>query len=268
MRLAILQDESSVLDLEANLGIISRAAAQAVASGADLLLTPELFVTGYAPKRIREQFAASALPELRARLAAISQEHRIGMLYSLPDHEQGNWYISATLIDAGGARVGHYRKVHLFGAEEKSAFSPADDAATVVDYGGIKVGMIICFDVEFPESVRAAANRGAQLLLVPTALSAGFDGIPTAMIPTRAMENQLYVAYANHSGVEGGVHLGGGSVVADPEGGVIARAGSGPELIFADIDPALITRARAGVNYARERRDAVYRSWGSGSVQN
>ena len=137
-----------------------------------------------------------------------------------------------------------------------------------MDFHGVKTSLVICYDVEFPESVRAAAVRGAGLVLVPTALSAGFDAVPQVLVRARALENQLTVAYANHSGTEDGCDFLGGSVVAAPDGSLLAAAGAGAELLFAE---AGACRAAGAGRGCRQRgrgvpagpRPETYRSWGS-----
>jgi predicted amidohydrolase len=128
--------------------------------------------------------------------------------------------------------------------------------------------MVICYDVEFPEAVRAAAVRGAELLLVPTALSQGFDSVPQVLLRARALESQLTVAYANHSGTEDGCEFLGGSVIAGPDGSLLAAAGTAPELLFAEVSAAAAREAREEVPYLRERRPDLYGDWearGSGA---
>jgi predicted amidohydrolase len=134
---------------------------------------------------------------------------------------------------------------------------------------------VICYDVEFPETVRAAAVRGARLVLVPTALSEGFEAVPQLLVRARALENQVTVAYANHSGTEDDCDFLGGSVIAAPDGSLLAAAGAGPELLFAELpaaprvpaEPAEAGEggegAEAGVAYLADRRPETYRSWGA-----
>jgi predicted amidohydrolase len=252
------------MDPVANCAAIDEAAATAAAAGAAVLLTPELFPTGYAPRRVRAELDPARLPELRAQLAAVARRHRIGLVYSLPRvTTQGEWHINATLIDAGGATLLAYDKVHLFGPEERAAFSPAARPPAVVSFNGIPTSMVICYDVEFPEAVRAAAVAGAELLLVPTALAHGFDEVPQVLLRARALESQLTVAYANHSGVEEGCRFLGGSVIAGPEGTLLAAAGEDAQLLFAEVDEGSAARARGTVPYLAERRPGLYRSWGS-----
>jgi predicted amidohydrolase len=152
----------------------------------------------------------------------------------------------------------------LFGPEERKAFSPAQAAPAVVDLAGVRASLAICYDVEFPEIVRAAAARGAELLLVPTALAHGFDAVPQVLLRARALESQLTVAYANHSGAEDGCEFLGGSVIAAPDGSLLAAAGTGPDLLFAEVSADAVRGARAAVPYLDDRRPAVYRSWEDG----
>ncbi|MFJ3959274.1 carbon-nitrogen hydrolase family protein [Arthrobacter sp. NPDC090010] len=265
MRLAIMQGESAVLDVESNLVSLRESARRAREAGAELLLSPELFPVGYAPRKLREQFDPAALPGLRASLADIARECGIALLYSLPDVEEtdseAQWHISATLLGPDGEELSHYRKVHLFGAEEQEVFTPGAEPAAVVEFRGLTLGTVVCYDVEFPETVRAAALRGVDFLMVPTALGVGYQQVPQRVIPTRALENHLYLAYVNHAGVEDGFALSGGSVVADPFGELIAEAGPGPELLIVDLDPERLAAARADVPYLPERRPDLYRRW-------
>jgi len=270
MLLSVLQANAAVLDVEANLRTLDDAARRAAEAGADLLLTPELFPVGYAPLRLRSELDPASLPAIRARLADIARCNGIALVYSLPSvagsdtggSAQGrDWHISASLVDATGTELLTYAKVHLFGGEERKAFVAAAAPPAVVDFKGIRTSLLICYDIEFPEAARAAAARGAELLLVPTALSAGFEAVPQVLIRARALESQLNVAYANHCGIEEAYTFGGGSVVAGPDGALLAAGGDGPELLFAEVGTEAVHEAREEVPYLRERRPGLYREW-------
>jgi predicted amidohydrolase len=259
--LALMQANSTVLDVGQNCGAVDDAARKAAAAGAGVLLTPELFPVGYAPLRVRTELDPEALPAIRDRLADIARRHSIAVVYSLPVVTGGQWHISATLVNSQGEELLSYSKVHLFGPEERKAFSPAEEAPAVVLLDGIKTSLAICYDVEFPETARAAAARGAELLLVPTALAHGFEEVPQILLRARALESQLTVAYANHCGAEDGAEFLGGSVIAAPDGSLLAAAGAGPELLFAEVSTEAAARARSAVPYLAERRPQVYRAW-------
>ncbi|MGX5714453.1 nitrilase-related carbon-nitrogen hydrolase [Arthrobacter sp. MAHUQ-56] len=269
MLLSVLQANAVVLDVEANLRTIDDAAGRAARAGAALLLTPELFPVGYAPLRLHSEFDPAQLPAIRARLAGIARRNGIALVYSLPARaaggneadQAGPWHISATLVDAGGVEVLNYAKVHLFGAEEHRAFAAAAEPPAVVDFNGIRTSLLICYDIEFPEAARAAATRGAELLLVPTALSAGFEEVPQVLVRARALESQLHVAYANHCGREDAYMFLGGSVVAGPDGSLLAEAGEQAELLFAEVGTDSVRAARDEVPYLQDRRPELYRVW-------
>ena len=269
MLLSVLQANAMVLDIEANLRTVDQAARQAAQAGAHLLLTPELFPVGYAPLRLRRDLDPAAIPAVRERLAGIARSTGVALVYSLPAPAGGEtesaggtgWHISATLVDAGGREILTYAKVHLFGDEERRAFVPASQPPAVVDFHGIRTSLLICYDIEFPEAAREAAARGAELVLVPTALSAGFEAVPQVLIRARALESQLHVAYANHCGSEDAYIFGGGSVVAGPDGALLAEAGDGQALLFAEVGAEAVRAAREVVPYLRERRPGVYREW-------
>lgn len=262
--LALMQANSAVLDVQANCDAVDDAARKAAAAGARVLLTPELFPVGYAPRRLRAELDPGILPPLRQALAGIARKNGIALVYSLPAvTAEEDWQITATLVDENGRELLNYTKVHLFGPDERAAFAPAGAAPGVVEFHGIKTSLVICYDIEFPESARAAALRGAELLLVPTALAGGFDAVPQVLVRARALENQLTVAYANHTGAEDGTEFLGGSVIAAPDGSLLAEAGAGTELLFAELPEASGPGDADAVAYLRDRRPDAYRSWGA-----
>lgn len=266
MRLAVLQENALVHHIDANLRAIDAAAARAAREAADVLVTPELFVTGYAPLRLRDVDAGDQI-RITAELARIASEHDIALVASYPEVEfpdatdARRQYICATLFGPDGATLLHYRKVHLFGDDEPQAFVGGDDAPTVVDLAGLKVALLVCFDVEFPEAVRAAALVGADVVLAPTALTPGFETVPQVLLRARALENGVALAYANHVGVEDGLELGGGSVVVGPDGALLASGDDEPALLVADVDADAVEAARARVPYLAKRRPDVYAQW-------
>ncbi|MCO4239705.1 carbon-nitrogen hydrolase family protein [Pseudarthrobacter raffinosi] len=263
MLLALMQANARVLDVDANCAALDAAARAAAGEGAAVLVTPELFPVGYAPLRLRAELDPAGLPAIREALEGIARRHGIGLVYSLPSvTDGGSWHITSTLVDATGGELLTYAKVHLFGDDERAAFSPAEAGPAVVDFNGFRTSMVICYDVEFPESVRAAALGGAELLLVPTALAHGFEAVPQVLLRARALESQLTIAYANHSGTEDGCEFLGGSVIAGPDGSLLATAGPGAELLFAEVDPDAARITRDVMPYLRERRPELYRSWG------
>ncbi|SCW44844.1 carbon-nitrogen hydrolase family protein [Ancylobacter rudongensis] len=262
MRLALLQtagDPSN--EPVANLARLDAAAAEAAAGGADLLLAPEMFLTGYNIGREAAVAKAEPAEGTSARRAGeIARTHGIGLCYGYPERGDGGAiYNSCLLLDKDGTRLLNFRKTHLFGDLDRAMFAPGEGSAELASFEGYRVGMLICYDVEFPEAVRALALAGADLVLVPTANMKPYDAVSHVVVPARAFESELFVAYANRCGVEGELDYMGLSCVGDPHGLHLAMAGDGEELLFADLDPARLKAARAINTHVPDRRPEVYR---------
>lgn len=258
MKLAVWQTASRPGDAAGNIAALAVQVASAAAAGAEVLVCPELWLSGYNQPDLIPSVAelrGGASFEAISRLAA---EHGIAIAYGYAEADGGRLYNSVQLIDAAGRRLGHYRKTHLFGGMERQLFTPGDRLEAPVRLGDWSVGLLICYDVEFPEAVRHHALAGADLLLVPTAL--GIEGIATAttLVPARALENHLHIAYANHCGVEAGLTYAGSSCIAGPEGMLIAAA-STETLLMADLEKQAQTRARDAAPYLTDRRPGLYR---------
>jgi predicted amidohydrolase len=165
-----------------------------------------MILSGYniGPQAIAERAEASDGASARA-IADIAQRHGIAILYGYPERADGHIYNAVQLIDRDGKRLANYRKTHLFGAIDRDAFSPGIDATVVADLDDWRVGLLICYDVEFPENVRRLALAGADFVAVPTAVMPPYDFVATHMVPTRAFENQVFVAYANRCASENGL---------------------------------------------------------------
>lgn len=111
----------------------------------------------------------------------------------------------------------------------------------------MRIGVLICFDIEFPEVMRATAALDVDLVVVPTSLMVTACAVPRLLVPARALENQVFVGYANRIGEDAAHSYPGESVIAGPDGAVLARAGEGPELITARIHSTDVAKAREGV---------------------
>ncbi|MER6737102.1 carbon-nitrogen hydrolase family protein [Streptomyces puniciscabiei] len=262
MRTALLQSSGRPGSIVENLKVLDEAAGRAAAAGAALLAAPEMFLTGYA---IGDDIARLAEPADGACADAIAEtagRHGIAIAYGYPERDGATVYNSAQLISADGTRLANYRKTHLFGCFERDHFTPGEQPVVQAELNGLTVGLMICYDVEFPENVRAHALAGTDLLVVPTAQMHPFQFVAESMIPVRAWENQMYVAYVNRVGQEGEFEFVGLSVLAGPDGVARARAGRAEQLVCADADPAFLAASREANPYLQDRRPGLYGSLG------
>ncbi|MEI5679261.1 carbon-nitrogen hydrolase family protein [Mesorhizobium sp. CGMCC 1.15528] len=256
MKLAALQMQAVAGDVAANLARIERAAREAAKGGADLLVTPELAVTGYGAGEATKALAEPADGDLAARLSALSAETGIAMVVGFAERAGETIYNSALYVDGSAAPV-VYRKSHLYGAYERGLFLAEKPAACVVNHRGAKIGLLICYDVEFPENVRRLAQAGVDAVIVPTALPASDhdEFIARKLIPVRAFENQIFVAYVNHCGADALFSYAGLSGIAAPDGTLLAEAGRGEEaLLLAEVRPADYAASAATNSYLADLR--------------
>lgn len=254
MRLAALQMRAVPGDRDANLARIERAARDAAGRGASLLIAPELAVTGYGAGDAVRALAEPADGGAVARLRAASLDTGIAILAGFAEAADGSVWNSAVFV-SGDADPVVYRKSHLYGDYERSLFTPAAPSAVVIDHAGTRLGILICYDVEFPENVRRLAQAGCSLVAVPTALPVGDHDafIAQSMVPVRAFENQIFVAYVNHCGADDRFAYAGLSTIAAPDGGILASAGrEDEELLIAEIDPSAYAASNAQNTYLRD----------------
>lgn len=239
---------------------LDAAAAQARAQGAELLVTPEMSLTGYAIGA--ERVAALAEPAdgpLAQAVAAIAMRHGIAIVYGYPEQNAtGKPFNAAQAIGPDGTRWMNYRKTHLFGDLDRTQFSAGDVASQVFEWRGWRLGLLICYDVEFPEAVRCLALQGADAALVPTANMEPFDEVQNVLLPARALENRLFVAYANACGHEGRLAYNGLSTLYGPDGRTLAQApGRGERLLRFTLSRSALDAARTN-SALPDRRSDLY----------
>ncbi|RPE45428.1 putative amidohydrolase [Streptomyces sp. Ag109_O5-1] len=260
MRTALLQSSGRPGSTVENLKVLDEAAGRAAAAGAALLVAPEMFLTGYAIGDDIARLAEPADGDSADAIAELAHRHGLAIVYGYPERDGDAVHNSAQLISADGIRLANYRKSHLFGGFEADHFTAGDQPVVQAELGGLTVGIMICYDVEFPELVRAHALAGTDLLLVPTANMHPFQLVAESLVPVRAWENQMYVAYANRVGHEGEFEFFGLSTLAGPDGVARTRAGRGEELVIADVDPAFLAASREANPYLKDRRPGLYGS--------
>ncbi|MEC3979185.1 carbon-nitrogen hydrolase family protein [Amycolatopsis sp. H20-H5] len=239
---------------------LPQAAADAAARGADLLVAAEMITTGYNIGAAAHELAEPATGPGAASMAELARETGIALAYGYPERDGEQVHNSVQLVGANGGRLANYRKSHLFGELDRTWFTPGADAVVQAELGGLTVGLLICYDVEFPELVRAHALAGTELLLVPTALMSPYELVADTVVPARAYESQLYVVYANRCDTEGELTYCGRSCVVAPTGAVLARAGAGVELITAEADRSKLLASRAENTHLADRRPELYRT--------
>lgn len=253
---------------EANLGQMLQAMAEAAAQGARLLVLPELALSGYVFADREEAWQCSEtrdglrLNALAEQAGALDLIVVTGFCERLADGQVAN---SSVLIQADGQRS-YYRKAHLWD-RERLIFTPGSASPPVVQTAIGRVGMMICYDLEFPEWVRLAALAGAQLLCAPvnwpdSKRPPGQRPAEVTRVQANAAVNRMFIAACDRCGNERGVDWVGGSTITDPDGYLVAggEAHAPAQMLLADIDlgQALDKRISSHNDVLADRRPALY----------
>jgi predicted amidohydrolase len=244
---------------------------RSAADDADLVVFPELVLTGYIPlkgydqgkKRVLSEVAARVVDEALPPLVAATKGRRAAMVVGLmePTTMRHEIYNSVALIEDGAVKA-VYRKMHL-PVEENHYFVPGDEAV-VVDCRAGRVGLNICYDLVFPEAARLAALQGADVLCVPSSWLAIADlqRLGEVLPVARALEQQMHVVFANGVGeleVRGRRwNLYGASTIVSATGHVVARAGHGEEALKGFLPDKALADAANVFPVMRDRRPDAY----------
>jgi predicted amidohydrolase len=252
LTLACAQFAAAPADVPVNLAKVDTLAREAAARGAEVVVFPELCLSGYLSPGEIERFAmAIEGPEL-SRVAGTARAARIAIAAGFAERSaDGNRYSSIALFAVDGSLVAVRRKAHLFGGESRWAV-PAESAATF-DACGVRCGAWVCYDTRFPEIARRLALDGATLGLVAAAWLGPADEWELA-VRSRAMDNGIYVAAAALQGSGRGFTFNGTSLVADPHGRVSARAAEGDGVTVADYDDTVVYEFRGRLPLLEHRR--------------
>ncbi|MGZ6214383.1 MAG: carbon-nitrogen hydrolase family protein [Candidatus Limnocylindria bacterium] len=237
-RVAACQIDPKLGEVEANLERISRAVQEAAAAGAVLAVLPEAAVTGYAFGSLEEArpVARRAGAVAQGVLAGLAEAHRMTIICGTLE-AQGDELFNAALVATPDGRRYTYRKMHLPYLGVDRFTTPGPDAPSVFDAGGIRIGVLICYDLRFPEAARMCALDGADLIALPTNWPVGVDFHPGIFAPSRAAENHCYLLACDRVGTERGTTFIGRSVLVDYDGHQLAVASdTEEELLVGEID--------------------------------
>lgn len=225
MRVSIAQFKSTLGAVDESFATAARLIESARAS--DVILLPELWSTGYYPTPV-ENFADSGGRRTIDFLCAAAEKFSVNIIGGSVIVESGGKIFNRCLVaNRRGEIVAAYDKVHLFSfAHEGDVFSAGDTVATV-ELDGVRCGLAICYDLRFPEFMRKIAVAGAEIFFIPAAWSLKRLTPRRILTKARAIENQVFVVFANSAGI---------SEIVNPLGEVVAESGRGEEILTAEID--------------------------------
>lgn len=258
MRVAVAQIVCEVGDVAANCNTMRRVAKQASEQGCDAVVFPEMADTGYDMKTIVEKASTWESGPVQL-LQELASQLGVWIVCGLSEREQGDVYNAVAIVDRNGRLAARYRKAHLFTHISEHRFLKRGDSLTVATIEGMQWGVMICYDLRFPEMARSLALKGAEVIVAPSAWPFPRLNHWCTLLASRAIENQLYVVGANRSGVDKDLRFCGSSRVIDPYGMVMASAPEiGEQILFAEIDKSRVSEARSSMAVFEDRRDDLY----------
>jgi omega-amidase len=253
---AVIQFNVSQGDVDANLAYVREALARVAAQGANLAVLPEMWSTGFAYKTLGE--LAQRTESVVAELCELSARYKLVIVGSQPEPAgDGRVFNTIHVIDNGQV-VARYRKLHLFSLLGEDKAFKGGDSWCLADTSLGKVGVIICYDLRFPELSRRLALEGARVICVPAQWPKPRQEHWRTLLRARAIENQLYVISCNACGLIGKLDFFGMSMVIDPQGEVAADAGGEPCEILASLDWQAMDEWRARIPCFTDRRPDCY----------
>ena len=253
---AIIQFDVRRGDVTWNVKTVKRRIGAVAEQGARLVVLPEMWSTGFANKRLQD--LSETTPQILEDLSGMAKERRLTIVGSMPEKVRGRVYNTAYVIDRDGSVAGTYRKVHLFSLTGEHRHFKAGRKAVVATTSLGTIGLMICYDLRFPELCRSLALGGAQMVVVlaqwPTVRVAHWD----ILLRARAVENQLFVFGANRCGSDADIVYAGHSRIISPYGEILARAGKQSATLLATIDLRAVQQARKNMPCLKERVPEAY----------
>lgn len=232
---------------------------QAAAAGPDVILLPELWDVGFFPKENLKELADPDCTQVKKHIGALAGELGINIVAGSVACLRGNQvYNTACVFGRTGELLAQYDKTHLFSPMGEDDFFTKGDHLCRFQMDGHWVGLLICYDIRFPELTRAMTVPGLEMLFM---VSQWPDvRIPHLRVLTqaRAIENQMYLACCNACGEAGQTRFGGCSSVVEPWGAVLAQAGEGQQIITANCDFAVTEEIRRSMHIFADRRPELY----------
>lgn len=250
---AAVQFDVILGDIDLNLSYAIPEIYRLINNGVRLIVLPEMWSTGYAWRKLGK--LAERTPEIIRELQRGSEKSVI--IGSMPEKDGDCLYNTAYVIDCGKL-IGKYRKTHLFTPMKEDYFLKSGESPLLCSTSVGKIGVLICYDVRFPELARRLTLDGAKMLAVPAEWPHPRLDHWKTILKARAIENQLFVIAANRCGRQKSVRFCGNSMMVNPWGEVIGEAGEDQTTVTAGIDVSLVDRYRAELPALKSRRPEIY----------
>ena len=259
MKVTCLQMNMVLGKVEENFAHAQDLIRQAMTEQPDVLVLPETWNTGFFPKEGLQELCDRDGQLVKARIGALAKEFAVNIVAgSVSNMRNGKVYNTAMVFDRQGECIASYDKTHLFTPMGEDHYYTPGNHLCRFTLDGVSCGLIICYDVRFPELTRSLTVPGLDVLFMvsqwPNVRTFHLRSLTTA----RAIENQMFVVCCNSCGTAGETVYGGNSAMIDPWGETIALAGETEQLLSAKLDMSVIDKIRNSIHVFRDRRPELY----------
>lgn len=232
---------------------------RAVKEHPDVLVLPETWNTGFFPKTGLAELSSHDLAEVKEHIGGLAMEYNVNIVAgSVSNLRGGKIFNTAAVFDRKGACIAEYDKTHLFTPMGEDGFYTRGDHLCVFSLDGIKCGVIICYDLRFPELTRRLSLDGIGMLFVVSQWPEERIAHLRCLTAARAIENQIFVVNCNSCSSADGTVYGGTSAVIDPLGRTLALAGKKEEILSAECHTNLTEKIRDSIPVFRDRHPGLY----------
>lgn len=256
IRAGVIQFDVKLNDIESNMDTAFNGIRRLAELQTDVVVLPELWSCGYDREHIA--LHAEKTPEVIDKMSHLARRYQMIIAGSMPEQDTGSFFNTLFLLDKDGTIAGKYRKIHLFSLiSEDACFHPGSQPVVCETSLGM-FGLMICYDLRFPELCRSLALKDAQMVLVsaqwPSQRIAHWD----VLLRARAIENQIFIIASNRCGKDGDLLFNGHSQIISPVGEILATAGDGVSETVADINIADIAAFRGQFDCLNHRVPESY----------
>lgn len=260
MKIACVQMDIVFGEPETNFRRVKEYMEEAAGNGAELIVLPEMWNTGYALTRLEELADGNGrTPRFLAEFAKEHQVHIVGG--SVSTKKEGGFYNTMYVVDNTGEIVSEYDKAHRFGLMDEHIHLEEGGSLGTFELGGETFGGVICYDIRFPEWLRAQALNGAKAIFVPAEWPAARIDHWRVLLQARAIENQCFIIAANRIGSDPKNEFGGHSMVIAPWGEVRLDMGQAEGIAYAEIDLSEVDEVRTRIPVFADRRVPLYKKF-------
>lgn len=259
MKISSIQMDMILGEPLANFAKAAELIEKAMVEKPDVITLPETWNTGFFPKENLSELADNDTSAVKEQIGSLAKKYSVNIVAgSVANNRGGKVYNTCCVFNRAGQCIAEYDKTHLFTSMHEDDYFHKGDHFCRFELDGVSCGVIICYDIRFPELTRTMTTKGLDCLFVVSQWPAIRIPHLVTLARARAIENQMFVSVTNSCGKAPGTVYGGNSVIFDPWGENLAEAGTEEEIISAECDMSIIKNIRESINVFADRRPGLY----------